>query len=508
MLPLFFRLGIALALVPAITAYPTFEHEQDISDPFSEPLDDGPSLYRAWRESREPQAAAWTLQEEQVTVQMGMKRRVEAFANWLNPWGEGQITVFDIAPGNLTMPHRPAAFPAHLPLGAGFPLTGILEMITDFPSAPGLPNATTDIYGCTPVTPIVQHASPRNAARIALVVRGHCSFSHKVRAAQARGANAVLVADDTASDEETEEQGRTRFGLLTMYSPDDTNDIHVPSSFISRASFLVIRDLMNSGHSALNVLIEPDDGYDWPLSDLLIFVMLLPSVITLFTILLNKYRAHRQRQRDRAPREAVLSLPEAIWIPEQWEKEEDSPAPSTRVREYPEPTETNPLAQAQATTSTVPDFSPEEPTSGEHVDPSAPPPQDTSPPKPKPKRRKYYSKDECSICLGSFERGDVIRILPCGHLFHKTEVDDWLVKWKKVCPVCRMDITAAPTADTLALPAETATTPLVAPDQLDTNSTNADEAPVLRSYWLRMRSLLARRERPEGEADEEVPLLR
>lgn len=92
---------------------------------------------------------------------------------------------------------------------------------------------------------------------------------------------------------------------------DDTNDIHIPSSFISRASFLVIRDLMNTGHSALQVLIEPDDGYDWqvlsiaachrpadptyrPLSDLLIFVMLLPSVITLFTILLNKYRAHRQ----------------------------------------------------------------------------------------------------------------------------------------------------------------------------------------------------------------------
>lgn len=95
-------------------------------------------------------------------------------------------------------------------------------MITDFPAAPDSPNATTDIYGCTPVTPILSSASsprPRNDTRIALVVRGHCSFSHKVRAAQARGAGAVLVADDTASEDETEEQGRTRFGLLTMYSP-------------------------------------------------------------------------------------------------------------------------------------------------------------------------------------------------------------------------------------------------------------------------------------------------
>ena len=94
MSPLFFRLGIALALFLSITAYPTSEHEQDISDPFSDPLDDGPSLYRAWRASRESPPVTWTLGEEQMMVQMGMKRRVEAFANWLNPWGEGQITVF------------------------------------------------------------------------------------------------------------------------------------------------------------------------------------------------------------------------------------------------------------------------------------------------------------------------------------------------------------------------------------------------------------------------------
>lgn len=158
-------------------------------------------------------------------------------------------------------------------------------MITDFPSLPGSINASTDIYGCSPVMPIIHTATTsktsRNDSRIALVVRGHCSFSHKVRSAQARGADVVLVADDTASMDETDEQGRTRFGLLTMYSPgsssfaflefhfdaecgvDDTSDIHIPSSFISRASYLVIRDLMNTGHSKMKVLVEPDDGYDW-----------------------------------------------------------------------------------------------------------------------------------------------------------------------------------------------------------------------------------------------------
>jgi hypothetical protein len=72
------------------SAYPT----DDVQDPFSDPLSDGPSFYTAWRASRDhSSASAWT-SDGQALVQMGMKRRVEAFANWLNPWGEGQITVF------------------------------------------------------------------------------------------------------------------------------------------------------------------------------------------------------------------------------------------------------------------------------------------------------------------------------------------------------------------------------------------------------------------------------
>jgi hypothetical protein len=72
----------------------------------------------------------------------------------------------------------------------------------------------------------------------------------------------------------------------------------------------------------------------------------------------------------------------------------------------------------------------------------------------------------------------------------------------------RRDITAAPTTDTLALPAETATTPLIAPDHNDSDTTESGDAPVLRSYWRRVRSLFARRRGTTGgEPDEEVPLL-
>lgn len=37
--------------------------------------------------------------------------------------------------------------------------------------------------------------------------------------AQARGADALLVADDVRREGEMDEEGRERDGLLTMYSP-------------------------------------------------------------------------------------------------------------------------------------------------------------------------------------------------------------------------------------------------------------------------------------------------
>jgi hypothetical protein len=50
----------------------------------------------------------------------------------------------------------------------------------------------------------------------------------------------------------------------------------------------------------------------------------------------------------------------------------------------------------------------------------------------KSKTKRYYSKDECAICMDNFHRGEIVRILPCGHVFHKDECDEWLLKWRKL----------------------------------------------------------------------------
>lgn len=52
------------------------------------------------------------------------------------------------------------------------------------------------------------------------------------------------------------------------------------------------------------------------------------------------------------------------------------------------------------------------------------------------------SLDECAICMCTYERGDMLRTLPCFHFFHKDCVDQWLLTCNKSCPQCRVPIDA------------------------------------------------------------------
>ncbi|XP_066309676.1 RING-H2 finger protein ATL73-like [Miscanthus floridulus] len=52
--------------------------------------------------------------------------------------------------------------------------------------------------------------------------------------------------------------------------------------------------------------------------------------------------------------------------------------------------------------------------------------------------------DECTICLGAVEDGEVVRALPaCGHIFHVPCVDTWLAS-SSSCPVCRAEVEPPP----------------------------------------------------------------
>ncbi|KAK9732597.1 hypothetical protein RND81_04G008800 [Saponaria officinalis] len=51
---------------------------------------------------------------------------------------------------------------------------------------------------------------------------------------------------------------------------------------------------------------------------------------------------------------------------------------------------------------------------------------------------------ECAVCLGLFEAGEALRLLPaCGHVFHVDCVDRWLVG-QTTCPLCRAKLDRLP----------------------------------------------------------------
>ncbi|XP_062379172.1 RING finger protein 150a [Sardina pilchardus] len=50
--------------------------------------------------------------------------------------------------------------------------------------------------------------------------------------------------------------------------------------------------------------------------------------------------------------------------------------------------------------------------------------------------------DNCAVCIEGYKPNDVVRILPCRHVFHKYCVDPWLQD-HRTCPMCKMNILKA-----------------------------------------------------------------
>lgn len=454
-------------------SYPYFSHGQKEIEAIT--IYDGTGYVQEYSIEL-PHAAVWTEQ------------------GWLSRWlalgGEGEVVVhLDDPKGaekaeNITLPHRPAAFPSHPSIS--LPLSGRLLPFSSF-LTPSASHSPSELLACIPSSIIPRpptRPGKSEDVKIALIERGTCDFATKAMAAQDRGAHAVIVGDTKARAGETDAEGRKREGLITMFSPQETDSLYIPAVFVSRASYLGLRDLLanqtGSKSPGQGLYIDISEGSDEgnALSGLLSFAILMPTLFLLAMIGIHRLRVVRQREADRAPAMVVLSLPERVWTPDiVWEKDDDSsegpgsPSPEGGERSLltdeqevhdsqrsilNDPTDadasqTHPPPPVDLSiisppllpplTETNPSFSPILP---------AHPPLSSSTDNAGPSRnsrkhkrptRRYFSKDECAICMDAFEKGDIVRILPCGHVFHKEECDEWLMKWRKLCPTCRADVT-------------------------------------------------------------------
>ncbi|TFY80818.1 hypothetical protein EWM64_g3192 [Hericium alpestre] len=273
--------------------------------------------------------------------------------------------------------------------------------------------------GCPKLCIVGPHVPEGIESWIALVQRGSCQFADKAREAQRLGAKGLVVGGD-----DPELHGNPD-ALVNMYSPEDASDVLIPSVFIKYSDYMVLASIIarsNTSHSGLQtlplLLSSEYSAWQWPFLTFLT-ILFIPSSLTFMTLLIHRIRAARAAQRDRAPEDLVLRFPIRIWTGKTWEKPADVPQLDPQNPQNAEGLDLE-LGEAHAG---PPDASPT-PDDDDDDDPAW-----------------FLSQDECAICLEQFAKGDRVRVLPCKHIFHLEEVDLWLIDRKKVCPVCKADVT-------------------------------------------------------------------
>ena len=152
---------------------------------------------------------------------------------------------------------------------------------------------------------------------------------------------------------------------------------------------------------------------DFGLSPIITFIviLLLPSALTFITLLIHRIRAARAAQRDRAPEDVVRNLPWQIWTGTHWEKHEGGEDANAATEVSSADVDLEDQLPATNTHTVAEDASTSDPTDGQPW---------------------FDTQLECAICLSEFAKGDKVRVLPCHHIFHLSEVDEWLIQRKKL----------------------------------------------------------------------------
>jgi E3 ubiquitin-protein ligase RNF13/E3 ubiquitin-protein ligase RNF167 len=226
-----------------------------------------------------------------------------------------------------------------------------------------------------------------------------------------------------------------------MFRIEDASDVTIAATYIKYSSYFELYSLIaasntsQAGLKTVSLLISSEfSAWQWysyvigpralphPLliaapclyRPILTFlsILFIPSSLTFLTLVIHRIRAAQAAQRERAPEDVVKRLPWRVWTGSGWEKHEGFPPDKPGQGVIPVASTNDvdvELGQSLATN----------PTTSTQTD------EDEDP-------VWFNTQVECAICLDEFAKGDRVRVLPCKHIFHLDEVDEWLIQSKKL----------------------------------------------------------------------------
>lgn len=285
--------------------------------------------------------------------------------------------------------------------------------------------------------------------------RGGCSFYDKILNFQEKGAKAIFIGND-----------QYKKGLLTMFSKNIPVEITVPSVFVTKETLNELSKLISaSSNNTIPIAIFTGQTPS-PLLDALLTLVFSPPIALLALYIIIKLRRSHKKNLEKAPKQIVNKLPLYVYnvdylIPiNEFEKKRDYYLGGFNSSNELELTDSKlPLALKPKTahgflgnfiekhflskklaskSNGLPSI--ESSTASTNNTPQLP--LHTVQRHLSIEELNQYQINQCSICLSEFRKlKSKVVLLPCNHYFHHKCCLNWLCNYKKLCPICKHDIT-------------------------------------------------------------------
>ncbi|CAG8507298.1 7298_t:CDS:2 [Paraglomus occultum] len=260
---------------------------------------------------------------------------------------------------------------------------------------------------------------------IALIQRGGCSFSTKIQnALDANFTGAIIYDNDNDKSSFNSDVNSPAFIIdIPAYFVDTSEGMDLLNDLAkTTATNVVYIEMTNAGLSSTSSTSSTSSMDQKRHASVLFFVLFVFAIATMYLC----FRMRRNRDRHRSPHGVI-------------------PLPLVQILSHPNSgIDENTLAKLK-----------------------------TCPFNEKSLADESLQNQTCVICLEDFEGKDMIRELPCGHIYHVQCIDPWLLQTSTVCPTCKHDC-----SESTAEPATNSVNDCSTSDQNSTVTNTQNDDPI------------------------------